>query len=82
MDRPTDTIAGRINQVMEILQMKPADIVKSSGISKSSLSYYMAGKLEPKQKNLCKIAKALRVSEQWLQGYDVPMEAEKKIRLS
>lgn len=69
-----DTIANRIKSGLEVRGMKQADLVKATGIGKSSISTYISGEYEPKQRNIYKIAKALRVSEAWLLGYDVPME--------
>lgn len=54
--------------------MKQADLVEKTKIGKSSISTYISGAYEPKQKNIYKIAKALNVNEAWLMGYDVPME--------
>ncbi len=57
--------------------MKQSELVALTGIGKSSISTYISGEYEPKQKNLYRIAKALDVSEAWLMGLDVPMEREK-----
>lgn len=54
--------------------MKQADLVALTGIGKSSISTYISGEYEPKQKNLYRLAKALEVNEAWLMGYDVDME--------
>lgn len=69
-----DSIANRIQKALDIRNMKQADLVKLTGIGKSSISTYLSGEYEPKQKNIYKIAKALNVSESWLMGYDVPMQ--------
>lgn len=68
-----DTTANRIKYAMEKLNIKQADIVERTGISKGALSSYVSGKYVPKQKNIYLIAKALGVSESWLMGADVPM---------
>lgn len=68
------TIANRIKEAMELRGMKQVDLVSLTGIGKSSISTYLSGEYEPKQKNIYKIAKALNVSEAWLMGEDVPME--------
>ena len=54
--------------------MKQAELVELTGIGKSSISTYISGQYEPKQRNIYKIAKALNVNEAWLMGYDVPMD--------
>lgn len=70
------SIADRIKEGLLMRNMKQADLVKLTGIGKSSISTYLSGEYEPKQKNIYKIAKALNVSESWLLGYDVPPERE------
>lgn len=54
--------------------MKQSELVEKTKIGKSSISTYISGAYEPKQKNIYKIAKALDVSEAWLMGMDVSME--------
>ena len=73
------TISERIDIALKIRDMKQADLVRLTGIGKSSISTYISGEYEPKQKNIYKIARALNVNEAWLMGYDVPMEREKPI---
>lgn len=73
------TISERIAEALELREMKQADLVKATGIGKSSISTYLSGEYEPKQKNIYKIAKALNVSEAWLMGLDVPMNRIKNI---
>lgn len=71
-----ETIANRIKQALELRNMKQADLVEKTKIGKSSISTYISGAYEPKQRNIYKIAQALNVNEAWLMGYDVPMERE------
>ena len=73
-DDPMDTISERIKKALYLRNMKQVDLVERTGIGKSSISTYISGEYEPKQKNIYKIAKALNVNEAWLMGYDVPME--------
>lgn len=68
------TFSERMKLAMEIKDIKQADIVEKTKIGKSSISQYLSGMYEPKQKNIFLIARALGVSEAWLMGYDVPME--------
>lgn len=68
------TISERIKAGLELRDMKQADLVTMTGIGKSSISTYISGEYEPKQRNIYKIAKALNVNEAWLMGADVPME--------
>ena len=68
------TIAERIRTGLDVRGMKQSELVEKTSIGKSSISTYLSGQYEPKQKNIYKIAKALSVSEAWLMGQDVPME--------
>ncbi|BDR66687.1 hypothetical protein N072000002_09150 [Clostridium tetani] len=75
-DETENTISERIKKGLEIRNMKQAELVEKTGIGKSSISTYISGAYEPKQKNIYKIAKALDVNEAWLMGLDVPMERQ------
>lgn len=69
-----ETISKRLRLALSIRNMRQAELCALTGIGKSSISTYLSGQYEPKQKNLYKIAKALNVNESWLLGEDVPME--------
>ena len=56
--------------------MTQAELSSRSKISKSSISHYLKGDWEGKQDAIYSIAQVLNVSEAWLMGYDVPMDAE------
>lgn len=71
------TISERIKEALEIRGMKQSELVEKTGIGKSSISTYISGSYEPKQRNLYKIAKALDVDVSWLMGNDVAMETQK-----
>ena len=68
------TTADRIKEAMELRDMRQADLVEKTGISKGALSSYISGRYVPKQNNVYLIAKALDVNEAWLMGADVPMQ--------
>ena len=68
------TTADRISEAMKLRDIRQADLVKKTGISKGALSSYISGRYVPKQNNVFLIAKALDVSEAWLMGGDVPMQ--------
>ncbi len=74
-----DTFCNRLNKAMIMRNMKAVELSEKTGISKSSLSEYIKGKYEAKQKSIFKLANALDVSESWLMGLDVPIEKEKYI---
>lgn len=66
------TTAERIREAMQDAGKKQVDLVRMTGLDKGAVSSYLAGKYEPKQTAISKMAVALNVSEMWLWGYDVP----------
>lgn len=46
-------------------------------LGKNDLSQYVSGKVEPGQKKLAVLAKALNVNPVWLMGYDVSSSLDK-----
>lgn len=73
MTTPKSTISERLREAMTTAGKKQADLVRETGLDRGSISSYLSGKYEPKQKAIYKMAQALNVSEAWLLGYDVPM---------
>lgn len=74
------TTSNRIKQAMKSSNLKQVDIVNKAKnlenetgikLSKTDLSQYVNGKVQPGQKKLYILAKILNVSEAWLLGYDV-----------
>ena len=71
----------RLRQALELRGMRAVDLVEKTGIPKGAVSYYLAGRSQPKADRLYIIAQALDVSEAWLLGYDVAInrsDAQKK----
>lgn len=68
----------RLRKAMNIRNIKAAELSEKTGIAKSSLSEYIKGKYEAKQKAIFKLATVLDVNEGWLMGLDVSMEREDK----
>lgn len=75
--------AARLKTIMNERNLKQIDILKLTEpfchkydikMNKSDLSQYVSGKVEPNQKKLFVLGKALNVSEAWLMGYDVSRE--------
>ena len=73
----------RLNQAMKIRSLKQVDVLEAAKpycdkygikLTKSDLSQYVSGKVEPRQEKLTILSLALSVSEAWLMGYDVGME--------
>ena len=69
-----ESFAKRMQEAMDLRNMKQVDLVEKTKLGKSAISQYLSGTYEPKQKGVYLIAKALDVSEAWLMGFDVPME--------
>ena len=61
---------------MENSNISQTELAKRTGIGKSSISTYLAGSYEPKQKNIYRMAQVLNVNEAWLMGYDAPMKSD------
>ena len=70
------TFAQRLRAGLDARQMTQAELSSRSKISKSSISHYLKGDWEGKLDAVYSIAQVLNVSEAWLMGYDVPMDAE------
>lgn len=60
--------SDRLRYYMVQKGLKQADLVERSGINKSSISEYLSGNYEPKQRNIYKIALALGVKPSQLMG--------------
>lgn len=73
MEKQQESIAQRLRKAMDTKGKKQADLVRETGLDRGSISSYLSGKYEPKQKAIYKLSQALDVSEAWLLGYDVPM---------
>ena len=68
----------RLNYAFNKSSLKQADLVRLTGIDKSSISLYLSGKVTSKGDKLYKLALALNVSPVWLSGFNVPMTDDKK----
>lgn len=68
------TVSERLQVIMEERNIKQADLARSTGISRGSISNYVVGRYEPKADIIGKLANALNCSATWLWGYDVPMD--------
>lgn len=68
----------RIKAALTMRDMTQADLCRLTGIPKSAMSQYCNGTLVPRQNRTQSIAQALRVSEAWLMGFDVPIRPEEE----
>lgn len=75
-----EKFSNRLKEAMQIRKVKQVDLVDKTGIAKSTLNNYLAGRYEAKQDRIYILAVSLEVSPVWLMGYDVPMELEEEIR--
>ena len=67
-------LKDRLREALEMRNMRPVDLSEKTGVPKGAISYYLAGKSQPKADRLYQIGKALDVNEAWLMGYDVPTD--------
>lgn len=72
------SFSQRLYEAITLRKIKPVELSRISGISKSSISEYLSGKFEPRQDGIYALSKALKVNEAWLMGFDVPMNDELK----
>ena len=70
-------IKNRIRQAMNEKRIKQADLVRATGISKSTISGYLSGRYIPRQSSIYKLAQALNVSIEWLMGFDAQKYSSK-----
>ena len=66
--------AERIREAMDAKGITQAELAASSGLSRSSISRYLSGQMEPKPKAIALLARELNVTEMWLWGYEVPQD--------
>lgn len=78
MSNLIDTFANRLKYALMVKDIKPIELSKKTGISKTNISCYMSGKYEAKQDGVKFLADALDVNPVWLMGYDVPMDKDIK----
>lgn len=62
------TFAERLRYYMDLTGTKQVDLVEKTKINKSSISEYLSGNYEPKQRNIYKIAMALGIKPSQLMG--------------
>ena len=62
------TTAKRLRQALEMRGMRASELTESTGISKASISSYLSGTYLPKQRNIYRMARVLRVDPAWLSG--------------
>lgn len=62
------TFSERLRSAMDSANIKAVELHELTGISKASISEYLSGNYEPKQRNIFKMASALNVAPSYLMG--------------
>ena len=78
MAKQIEAISIRLRKAMDLRGLKQVDLVTRTNLPKSSISQYLSGVREPKQKAIYLLSEVLAVEPGWLMGYDVPMEAKRR----
>lgn len=76
MDIIVDSFVDRFNTALAERNIRPTELAEKTKLSRSTISHYMTGYTQPKSDKLFILSKALNVNEQWLMGFDVPMERQ------
>lgn len=74
--RVSNLFSARLREAMRVRGMKQIELVRRTGIGKSSICQYLKGEYEAKQANVHLIADALDVNEDWLFGTSDEMERD------
>lgn len=75
-------ISRRLNEALNMRNLKQSDLVTLTGLGKSAISQYLSGKVTPKGDKLLILAKALNVSVSWLMGEKNAIEPTQNIDTS
>lgn len=67
-----EQMANRIKKCMKAKGLKQVDIVKTTGVSKGSISKWLAGKAKPSGEYLLRLSQVLGESEYWLLNGEYP----------
>lgn len=68
MNGRIDTFANRLKKALAMRNMKPIELAEKTGISKSKISSYMAGRYKAKQDGVYLLSKALDVDPRLANG--------------
>lgn len=69
-----EKFGDRLQFALNQTGMSQSQLASATGITKATISRYISGVFEPKQKAIQKLATALNVSEKWLSGGDMHQE--------
>lgn len=65
--------AKRLQELLDYYGISAAELSKSVGIAKSSISMWLSGQRTMRQDKIGIIAERYNIDPAWLMGYDVPM---------
>lgn len=66
-----NSFKDRLKQIMSERKISQSELSRRTGIGRNSISDYLNGKYEAKQDKVFELAKALKVNEAWLMGFDI-----------
>ncbi len=66
-------LSERLKEALKMRDITASVLAYKTKISPASISHYIKGDYKPNAKKMKLLADALRVSEAWLDGYDVPV---------
>lgn len=64
----TQVFSERLNRAIKESKKSAKDILKETGLSRTSLSYYRTGRAMPRHDTMVALAKSLEVNVYWLSG--------------
>lgn len=65
-----------LRKAIEIRGYKQVDVARATQIPKSLLNEYLSGRCKPRKEYLSRLSDFLQVSDEWLLGHHVPLDAE------
>jgi transcriptional regulator with XRE-family HTH domain len=68
------TTGERLAEALKMRHMNAAELSKLTGLSKSTISYYLKNKFTPQRDKILLMAQYLRVSPDWLEGTNVDID--------
>ena len=73
---PIEDLNIRLKRAMNQKNTELVELSQKTGISENTLNKYLSGIASPNEDNIYLLGRTLDVSQDWLMGYDVPMEAK------
>ena len=73
---PVEDSNIRLEKALENKKMKILELSQRTNISENALRRFLSGGMRPTDENIYSISRVLGISQDWLLGYDVPMEAK------